>query len=56
MDEALGRPFQERILAAVNSFGKATEELDRSDDPEAGEVEDQPDPALQVYEKYGKQS
>lgn len=52
MDEALGRPFQERILAAVNSFGKATDDLDRTDDPEAGEVEDQ-DPALRVYDKYG---
>ena len=29
VDEALGRPFQDRILTIINSFGTTTEQLDK---------------------------
>lgn len=64
VDEALGRPYQDEVLAIVNSYGKVTDRLDDNDDPESGEYEmeeqnleagNESDPELKPYkyDKYG---
>ena len=62
VDEALGRPFQDSILAAINTYGKTVDRMDENDDPEEGvDIVDQVpgddlDPALRPYDKYGSRT
>ena len=55
IDEALGKPYQDRIFEIVNTFSSKVETIDEDDDPEEQEMEDAPPKYsdLKPYNKYG---
>lgn len=55
IDEALGKPYQDKIIEIVNAFSSKAETIDEDDDPEEQEMENAPpeDPDLKPYNKYG---
>ena len=54
VDEALGKPFQDKVFSTINSFSKA-ETIEEDEDPESQEMEDAPpeDQEFRPYNKYG---